>query len=161
MKNKKVNMEITKKTKKKLWAEYFVDGDSIFVALEDVDSKDKKVYELKSLVVEDELGYALVKSDMEYDKKKFNIKRKAYNSYTAKNICRDRDTGELLPVHVIVLELPATFEHKSAHFTSPTPGKFTEFYVSSLLDKYKFRDDPEMVEKNIVNFVKVMQSIQN
>ena len=70
MKNKKVNMEITKKTKKTLWAEYFVDGDSIFVALEDVDSKDKKVYELKSLVVEDELGYALVKSDMEYDKKK-------------------------------------------------------------------------------------------
>ena len=45
MKNKKVNMEITKKTKKTLWAEYFVDGDSIFVALEDVDSKDKKVYE--------------------------------------------------------------------------------------------------------------------
>ena len=52
------------KKNKKLWAEYFVDGDNIFVALEDVDSKDKKVYELKSLVVEDELGYALVKSDM-------------------------------------------------------------------------------------------------
>ena len=96
---------------------------------------------------------------MEYDKKKFNIKRKAYNSYTAKNICRDRDTGELLPVHVIVLELPATFEHKSAHFTSPIPGKFTEFYVSSLLDKYRFNDSPEAVEDNIVNFVKVMQSI--
>ena len=109
MKKNKISMKT--KTKKTLWAEYFVDGNSIFVALEDVDSKDKKVYELKSLVVEDELGYALVKSDMEYDKKKFNIKRKAYNSYTAKNICRDRDTGELLPVHVIVLELPATFAH--------------------------------------------------
>ena len=97
---------------------------------------------------------------MEYDKKKFNIKRKKYNSCTAKNICRDRDTGELVPIHVIVLELPATFEHKSAHFTSPTPGKFTEFYVSSLLDKYKFRDDLETVERNLVNFVEVMQSIQ-
>ena len=148
------------KKNKKLWAEYFVDADNIFVALEDVDSKDKKVYELKSLVVEDELGYALVKSDMEYDKKKFNIKRKKYNSCSAKNICRDRDTGELVPIHVIVLELPATFEHKSAHFTSPTPGKFTEFYVSSLLDKYKFRDDLETVERNLVNFVEVMQSIQ-
>ena len=149
------------KKNKKLWAEYFVDGDNIFVALEDVDNKDKKVYELKSLVIEGELGYALEKSNMEYDKKKFNIKRKKYNSCTAKNICRDRDTGELLPVHVIVLELPATFEHKSAHFTSPIPGKFTEFYVSSLLDKYKFRDDLETVERNLVNFVEVMQSIQN
>ena len=149
------------KKNKKLWAEYFVDGDNIFVALEDVDNKDKKVYELKSLVIEDELGYALIKSDMEYDKKKFNIKRKKYNSCTAKNICRDRDTGELVPIHVIVLELPATFEHKSAHFTSPIPGKFTEFYVSSLLDKYKFRDDLETVERNLVNFVEVMQSIQN
>lgn len=157
MKKNKISMKT--KTKKTLWAEYFIDGDNIFVALEDVDNKDKKVYELKKIVVEDELGYALGKSDMEYDKKKFNIKRKAYNSYTAKNICRDRDTGELLPVHVIVLELPATFEHKSAHFTSPIPGKFTEFYVSSLLDKYRFNDSPKAVENNIVNFVKVMQSI--
>ena len=59
MKKNKISMKT--KTKKTLWAEYFVDGDNIFVALEDVDNKDKKVYELKSLVIEGEQGYTLTK----------------------------------------------------------------------------------------------------